>query len=155
MLKAVQSLCPSLYAFVHSAYANPSNQLWGDKTITSAEGVQQGDPMGPLLFCLVLHQHSSHLKSEFKALYLDDVTLGGDCQELLHDIQVMRDAADLGLTLNPGKCEIISSDMTACGTLLVSLPGAHLVTPSQAQLLDPPLVTTHVFQQYYQRRWRL
>ena len=40
MLKAVQSLCPSLYAFVHSAYANPSNLLWGDKTITSAEGVR-------------------------------------------------------------------------------------------------------------------
>ena len=81
----------------------------------------------------------SEMRRNFKALYLNDVTLSGDCQDLLHDIQVMRDAADLGLTLNPGKCEIISSDMTACGTLLVSLPGAHLVPPSQAQLLGSPI----------------
>ena len=51
MLEAVQSLCPSLYTFVHSAYAAPSNLFWGDRIISSAEGVQQGDVMGPLLFC--------------------------------------------------------------------------------------------------------
>ena len=83
MLKA---LCLSLYAFVYSAYANPSNLPWGDKTITSAEGLQQGDPMGSLLFCLVLHQQSLQLELDFKAHYLDDVTLGWDCQDLLHDI---------------------------------------------------------------------
>ena len=139
MLSAVQSLCPALYPFVHSTYAAPSNLVWGDRTITSAEGVQQGDPLGPLLFCLVLHQRSLHLKSEFQALYLDDVTLGGSCEDLIHDIQVMRDAADSGLTLNAGKCEIESDNMTICGTLLVALPGAKLVGVSQAQLLGSPL----------------
>ena len=72
MLKAVQSLCPSLNAFVYPAYAKPSNLPWGDKIITSAEGVHQGDPMGPLMFCLVLPQQSLQLKSDFKALYLDE-----------------------------------------------------------------------------------
>ena len=61
--------------------------MWGDRTISSAEGVQQGDPLGPLLFCLVLHRHSLQLNSEFEAHYLDDVTLGGSCEDLLHDIQ--------------------------------------------------------------------
>ena len=51
----------------------------------------------------------------------------------------MREALDLGLTLNAGKCEIISSDMTACDTLLVLLPGTQLVPPSQAQLLGSPI----------------
>ncbi len=50
--------CPTIYSFVHSAYSSPSNLLWGDKIVKSVEGVQQGDPLGPLLFCLALHQHS-------------------------------------------------------------------------------------------------
>ena len=78
-------------------------------SVSSAEGVQQGDPLGPLLFCLVLHQHSLHLRSEVQTQYLDDVTLGGDCEDLVHDVQVMREASDVGLCLNLGKCEIISS----------------------------------------------
>ena len=62
VLSAVQLMFPVLYSFVYSAYAAPSNLLWGDRTVTSAEGVQQGDPLGPLLFCLVLHQQSVHLR---------------------------------------------------------------------------------------------
>ena len=72
-------------------------------------------------------------------LYLDDVTLGGDCHDLLHDLKVIKDAVKLGLTLNTAKCEINSQDMTTCGTLLVSLPGAQLVPTSHAQLLGSPL----------------
>ena len=64
------------------------------------------------------------MKSEFQVLYLDDATLAGNCQDLAHDIQVIRGTADLGLVLNARKCKIISSDMTICDNLLVSLPGA-------------------------------
>lgn len=78
VLSAVQILCPILYPFIHSAYAASSNLVWGDRSITSAEGVQQGDPLGPLIFCLALHQQSLHFRSDFQALYLDDVTLGGE-----------------------------------------------------------------------------
>ena len=41
-----KTMCPTLYAFTHSAYAAPSNLFWPDKTISFAEGVQQGDPLG-------------------------------------------------------------------------------------------------------------
>ena len=139
MLRAVQSLCPAIYSFVYSVYASPSNLLRGDQSILSAEGVQQGDPLGPLLFCLTLYGHSLLLRSDFIVEYLDDVTLGGDCQDLMHDLNVMRDASELGLVLNTAKCEIISHDMTTCGTLQASLSGAHLVPPSCAQLLGSPL----------------
>ena len=44
------------------------------------------------------------------------------------------------LTLNAGKCEIISSDMTTCDALLVLLSGAQLVPPSKAQLLVSSIV---------------
>ena len=114
MLEAVQFLCLAIYTFVYSAYAAPSVLKWGDRSISSAEGVQQGDPLGPLLFCLTLHQHCLCLRSEFNMLYLDDVTLGGDCHDLLHDLKVIKDAVKLGLTLNTTKCEIISQDLSTC-----------------------------------------
>ena len=107
MLEAVQSLCPSFYAFTDSAHAAPPNIFWGDNTIFSAEGMQQGYSLGPLLFCLLLYRHSLQLKSEFQALYLDDTTLTGSCQDPVYYIQVMREAVDLGLTLNVSKCEEI------------------------------------------------
>ena len=115
MLEAAQFLCPAIYTFVYSAYAAPSVLKCGDRSIPSAEGVQQGDPLGPLLFCLTLHQHCLSLRAEFNVLYLDDVTLGGDCHDLLHDLKVIKDAVKLGLTLNTTKCEIISQDMSTCG----------------------------------------
>ena len=63
MLEAVQSLCPILYPFVHSAYASTSELQWGERTLQSGEGVQQGDPLGPLLFCLTLHQHCQRFRA--------------------------------------------------------------------------------------------
>ncbi len=71
-------------------YASSSILVWGDKSITSAEGVQLGDPRGPLLlFYQVLHQLSSYFRSNFQ---VDDFALGGNCGDLIHDIQVMKDA---------------------------------------------------------------
>ena len=48
MLEAVQRLAPDIYPFVHSVYYSPSSLFWSDKIIQSSEGVQQGDPLGPL-----------------------------------------------------------------------------------------------------------
>ena len=101
--------------------------------------MQQGDPLGPLLFCLVLHQQSLHLRYDFQVLYLDDVTLGGSCEDLIHDIHVMRNAVELGLSLNTMKCETVCDDMTTSDTLLAELPGVQLVRTSQAQLLGSPI----------------
>ena len=77
MLQAVCYLAPTIYPFVHSLYSAPSLLRWGDKSIFSAEGVQQGDPLGPQLFCLTLHRHCLQLRSELCIMYLDDVTLVG------------------------------------------------------------------------------
>ena len=50
MLQAVQSFAPDLLPFVHSSYSSSASLFWNDRIIQSAEGVQQGDPLGPLLF---------------------------------------------------------------------------------------------------------
>ena len=68
MLSAVRVPAPELLKFVYSAYSVPSQLYCGDASlldffsalsksifvIQSAEGVQQGDHLDPLLFCLTI-----------------------------------------------------------------------------------------------------
>ena len=140
MLEAVQSFAPSLFPFVHSVYSSPSKLFWEDKIIESAEGVQQGDPLGPLLFCLTIHQLCSRMKSELSLFYLDDGTLGGKVEDVLHDLDLVeREGAELGLILNHQKSEIISSDNAARGSVLCAIPGARVIDPEKATLLGSPV----------------
>ena len=78
MLLAVCEKAPQLFPLVHSAYSAPSSLFIQDKTILSAEGVQQGDPLGPLLFSLTTMDLMEPLRSELLIFYLDDGTLGGE-----------------------------------------------------------------------------
>ena len=55
MLEVVREVIPNLFPLVHSAYAKTSYLFCGEHTQLSAEGVQQGDPLSPLLFCLTIH----------------------------------------------------------------------------------------------------
>ena len=140
MLEAVQSFAPSLFPFVHSVYSSPSKLFWEDKIIESAESVQQGDPLGPLLFCLTIHQLCSCMKSELSLLYLDDGTLGGKVEDVLHDLDLVElEGAELGLILNHQKSEIISSDNAARGSVLCAIPGARVIDPEKATLLGSPV----------------
>ena len=101
MLIRVRELAPELLPFMHSAYSAPSTLLWGETPLQSSEGVQQGDPLGPLLFCLAIHPLTEKLTSELVVFYLDDGTLGGRVGEVLQDLQTVEGAAeDLGLQLN-------------------------------------------------------
>ena len=43
----------------------------GDHTIASEEGVHQGDPLGPLLFCLTIHPFITKLPFDICIFYLD------------------------------------------------------------------------------------
>ncbi|KAB0792700.1 hypothetical protein PPYR_14659 [Photinus pyralis] len=53
VLSAWMNLFPAYYKFIHQAYGFPSSLSYGKNVILSACGVQQGDPLGPLLFCLM------------------------------------------------------------------------------------------------------
>ena len=77
MLNTVRNSALSLYSFIHSAYEKPSTLFCGDCTIQSLEGIQQGDPLGPFLFCLTIHPMVKSIESEFRVFYLDDGTLIG------------------------------------------------------------------------------
>jgi hypothetical protein len=57
----------------------------------SDERTQQGDPLGPLLFCSTVMPLVKRIESEFNCWYLDDDTLGGDVDTLLKDFNLIVD----------------------------------------------------------------
>jgi hypothetical protein len=55
VLESVVQHIPELLPLVTSAYGSTSFLMLADKLIEPAEGVQQGDPLSPLLFSLAIH----------------------------------------------------------------------------------------------------
>ena len=101
--------------------------------------MQQGDPLGSLLFCLVIHQIVEKLQSELKIFYLDDSLLGGTTAEVLDDIQlIQKDAAQLGLPLNLNKSELICHNPLD-SPLLLSAPELIPIEPHLALFLGSPV----------------
>ena len=63
MLTQVKDRCPSIYSLAHLAYRAPSPLYVGTSLIWSCSGVQQGDPLGPLLFALTINPFIKNLTS--------------------------------------------------------------------------------------------
>lgn len=107
MLVSVLKMCPEIHPYLNQCYSTPSILWFGDFIISSQRGCQQGDPCGPPLFCMAIHEMVSGLLSEMNIWYLDDGTLAGDPQTVLQDLKtIIRKSAELGLRLNFSKCEI-------------------------------------------------
>jgi len=138
MLKAVADTLPEAISFCHSAYAAPTHLKYGTNLIQSAEGVQQGDPFGPLLFCLTVHPLLSSLLSPMAFGYLDDFTLGGPADIVASDVEMVRaESGKLGLYLNERKCELIGPMETE---VPITLRTFIRVAPGDVTLLGSPLI---------------
>ena len=87
MFREVRDRIPSMAAWMESCYMDQPFLRLGEHTILSSCGVQQGDPLGPLGFALILQPIIEKIKEEvpnllINAWYLDDGTLCGSASDL-------------------------------------------------------------------------
>ncbi|KAD4385977.1 hypothetical protein E3N88_26146 [Mikania micrantha] len=111
LLHEVRTRCPSISLWVDFLYGQPARLYVGNDHIWSTTGVQQGDPLGPLPFALVLHPLVHRIKVgcalSFHAWYLDDGTIIGDAKEVAKALDIIRaEGPVLGLELNIKKTEV-------------------------------------------------
>ena len=111
MLREVRLRCPSLSRWVEFCYASPARLYYGDHTLWSCQGVQQGDPLGPLPFALVLHPLLCRIRDTFDlclhAWYLDDGTIIGDTLVVGKVLELILAEGPLsGLQVNVEKTEV-------------------------------------------------
>ena len=136
MLEAVAALYPSLLPYALSSYGCPSHLWLGDNVLSSEEGVQQGDPLGPLLFCITMQPLLSGSQCELVTGYLDDVGLGDSVSRLVDRVHVFeREASSLGLVLNHAKCDVVYLAPEHLSTWLGSGLHFSIKTRSDACLL--------------------
>ncbi|GJV99491.1 putative reverse transcriptase domain-containing protein [Tanacetum coccineum] len=111
LLHEVRTRCPSISLWVDFLYRQSARLYVGDGHIWSTTGVQQGDPLRPLPFALVLHPLVHRIRDccqlLFHAWYLDDGTIIGDTKEVAKAIDIIRaEGPRLGLELNIKKTEV-------------------------------------------------
>jgi hypothetical protein len=94
-------LFPEKSHWVQFTYGCAALLFIGADVVLSYIGVQQDDPLGPLLFCLVLQILLLRVNDKFKGTptpaFLDDVTVGP-----LRDVVTARSALDLVKLEGPG-----------------------------------------------------
>ena len=107
MLAKVRTYAPHIYAFVHQAYSKEPYLSFGEDTILSSEGVQQGDPLGPFLFALGAVDITQECHTELNCWYLDDATIGGPPEAVLAAYEkILESKSTHGLEINPAKTEL-------------------------------------------------
>lgn len=108
MIQAVKIQYPKMFAFISQCYSTKSYLCYGNNIILSEEGVQQGDPLGPLLFCIMIQPIITNVQSKMNEWYLDDGSIGDSIDTVINDIKKIKTLSDeVGLQLNPSKCEVL------------------------------------------------
>ncbi len=113
---------PQIFPFVLNCYKMSSNLLYNSINILSSWRIQQGDPLGTLLFCLAVHPIVKQLQSDINVWYLDDGTIGGNPTTLLKDLEIIANSGfEIGLQMNLEKCELVTNTVDLDQSALICL----------------------------------
>ena len=136
---------PELSPWVEWCYSHPSVLTYGNHFISSAEGVQRGNPLGPLLFSLVLSNVTEEIPSranlDSQLWYLDGGILMGEAGEVRKALDVFSEfGPKCGLFLNPKKCEIITPPPSAHVTeQFPEIPAEKIHVDGNFDILGSPI----------------
>lgn len=165
MLNMVREYAPELFHHAELAYREPSHLLYEQHIIQSATGIQQGDPLGPALFCLGIKNLVGSLSSPLNVWYLDDCVIAGDPIEVAMDVQkVIEYRKTSGLALNTSKCELFMSGVHRRDRDRITeefraiLPDCKVVTESSLELLGSPLLPEGIeiaLERHRERLWMM
>ncbi|GJU40105.1 putative reverse transcriptase domain-containing protein [Tanacetum coccineum] len=94
LLEETKFWCPSITPWVKLCYARPPRLYYDDSILWSCQGVQQGDPLGPLMFSLTLYPLVQTINQSRKltrlAWYLDGGTIVGDTLMVAKALDIIR-----------------------------------------------------------------
>ena len=114
-LRRTHQVLPELFAWVQWSYHSAGELRFGHHRVTSCSGVQQGDPLGSLLFSLCLlelldaigDRLPENCRPFLSLWYLDDGTLIGPRPVIRQFLDCLLSLGpNFGLRLNMAKCEI-------------------------------------------------
>jgi len=153
-VKASSTTFPAMESWTRWCYSEPPLLIYDhSRTFRSRAGVQQGDPLGPLYFCCGLQFLVDRIAEQnpvYQKWYMDDGGIIGNKELLLKVWEVLRvEGADVGLQLNPDKCEwswLNPNCAEPCPIERVAL-----VKTSEIQILGVPLGSDEWVAAYVQR----
>ena len=124
-LEVCSSRAPSILRLASTAYATSSHLVIGNETILSETGVQQGDPLGPVLFAMAVDEIAKIFRSPINIWFLDDATIGGPMECVCEDLRrIISMLSDIGLEVNPSKSEVSNVSCDNFQSVLLAIESA-------------------------------
>ena len=138
----VVSRFPGLSAWTRWCYDSPPALIYDHRHVFWSEnGVQQGDPLGPLYFCCGLQPFVDKISlmcPVYQKWYMDDGGIVGSPELLTQVWELLQSQGPTaGLHLNPAKCEWSWLDPTCVKS--PPLPGVPLTEIDNVHMLGVPL----------------
>ena len=109
-LDSILDTFPYLYGWIQWCYSCAAELRFGHHRLLATAGVQQGDPLCPLLFVLTLARMLNSIPTPrgigLNLWYLDNGIIIGNCNDVANFFdQISIQGPKFGLKLNPRKCE--------------------------------------------------